>query len=521
MKKKIVACMLVATMTASLTACGGGSDKGADSATSVSGETKEVVIDGITYHKSEDLTDEEITLTYITFDDQTTVNLLAERFMEIYPNIKVEASVPESGFQETISSMIQAQEAPDVIMYTDAEWALSNQLLLDITEYYENDEESKEMASTINDAGIGCFGTKNRYAVPFKFFPGIMYVDKAVCEKLGLTVPTNSWTWSEMIQLIKDATKDGVDNLKYYGLGFFNRLDSYYGIASSQDIVGEFGFNGKTFDLTNWAVGEQEFSDLKIQGYRAPSQSSADMEKWMGNWDDWCGASNHVAVFSEAFWTYQNIWNLDTWKAENPNVKIIPLTIPAVSEEDAGAEHHTIANIDFGGVVNGTPYPREAYELMKFMSFGRDGWLTRCQIYKSGTVGADGTTPLKAKSMPAPITTNEEVWTAYKDMYCEGMDDELKGYWEEYFKTCMQPIPFGWVNIAGYWNFCNEYFNAIGIHDLVDSGKEKAAKYVDEGTRKANYYHATAMLNYFGPEGYDVLSDEEIAEYEKIQSDNK
>jgi multiple sugar transport system substrate-binding protein len=122
--------------------------------------------------------------------------------------------------------------------------------------------------------------------------------------------------------------------------------------------------------------------------------------------------------------------------------------------------------------------------------------------------------------MPAPITTDEEVWSEYIDMYCADMDDEHRAYWEEYFASCMQPIPFGWESIAGYWNFCAEYFNSIGIHDLVDSGKAQAADYADEATRKANLYHAQAMLDYFGESGYNILSDDEVALYTQMVEEN-
>ena len=78
MKKKIVACMLTLAMTLGLVACGGSSNGGSGSgATTVSGETEEVDINGITYHKATDITDEEITLTYFHFDQDETVKYLA------------------------------------------------------------------------------------------------------------------------------------------------------------------------------------------------------------------------------------------------------------------------------------------------------------------------------------------------------------------------------------------------------------------------------------------------------------
>lgn len=346
-----------------------------------------------------------------------------------------------------------------------------------------------------------------------------MYVDRNVLETLNVDVPGMDWTWSEMIQLIKDCTVlDSPDGMAYYGLGVLNRLDSYYGIAASQDIIGEFGYNGKTFDLSVWAVGEQDFADLKLGGYVAPVAETPEMEDWAGDWEKWFGATGHVAMFSEAFWTYQGTWATEAFN--DLNLDIIPYVVPAVSEQDASSDHHSIATIDFGGVTTGTDYPREAYELLKFMSFGVDGWKTRLEAYNDETITNASGLALKYDVMPAPITKDAEIWDSYIAMYTKGMDEEHVGHWKNYFASCMQPIPFGWTSIAGYWNYCDEYFNKIGIHDKVDSGASKAADFATEATEKANLYHAQAMIDYFGPGGYNVLTDEEIAEYEQQIADN-
>ncbi|MBQ7429610.1 MAG: carbohydrate ABC transporter substrate-binding protein [Butyrivibrio sp.] len=522
MKKKMVAAVLSMAMVMGLmTGCGSSSGGSSSSATSVSGETEEVVINGITYNKATDLTSDKITLTYFNFDQNEITQYLAERFMELYPNITVNVTYENvATYDDTLLTLVSNGQTPDVIMYSDADFALSNMLLQDISAYWNSDPETAKVASTINDAGIGCFGTSARYAVPVKFFPGIMYIDRNVLETLNVDVPDQDWTWDEMIQLIKDCTvKDSPDGMAYYGVGVYNRLDSYYGIASSQDIVGEFGFDGTDFDLSAWAVGEQEFADLAVGGYRAPSTETQEMEDWAGDWEAWCGTTGHVALFTEAFWTYQGTWATPAY--EQYGLDIVPYVVPAVSADDASADHHSIATIDFGGVTTSCKYPREAYELLKFMSFGVDGWKTRIEAYNNEELTNASGLALKYDVMPAPITTDEEVWDAYIDMYCAGMDEEHKALWENYFASCMQPIPYGWTSIAGYWNYCDGYFNSIGIHTLVDNGTAKAADYVDEATKKANWYHATAMLQYFGESGYNVLTDEEVALYEQMVTDNQ
>ena len=50
----------------------------------------------------------------------------------------------------------------------------------------------------------------------------------------------------------------------------------------------------------------------------------------------------------------------------------------------------------------------------------------------------------------------------------------------------------------------------------MDNGTAKAADYVLEATERANFYHADAMISYFGPDGYNVLSDEELAKYQAV-----
>lgn len=497
-----------------------------ESAANVTNDYELVNIDGSThqYKKYKDMTDEDITLTYFHFDQDETVQLLAEKFMKIYPNIKVNVQYENvATYNTTLGTLISNGQAPDIIMHSDCDYALSNQLLADVSAYWNSDEETKDLADTVNNAQLGTYHLQGgmRYSVPVKFFPGVIFIDRNVLETLNLAVPTQNWTWAEMVQLIKDATVlDSPDGMAYYGLGYYNRLDSYYGIAARQDIIGEFGFDGKKFDLTEWAIGEQEFSDLKLGGYVAPTTETQEMEDWSGDWEGWAGNTSHCALFSEAFWTFQNTWNTPAYK-ESYNLDIIPYVIPAVSEADAGSGHHSIATIDYGGMTTACQHPREAYELLKFMSFGIDGWYARCEIYSDETIVNAMGTALKYDVMPAPITKDKGVWDAYIDVYCAGMDEEHTQLWRDYFASCMQPISFGWTNIAGYWNFCDEYFNAIDIHNVVDKGIGRAADYVEEANRKADLYHAQAMLDYFGTSGYDVLSAEETAEYEQMVNDNK
>ena len=103
--------MLALSMVLGLTACGsnGGSGKGSE-ATTVSGETEAVEINGITYNKATDLTTDEIELTYFHFDQDETVQYLADRFMELYPNIKVNAVYENvATYNDTLLTLVNSR----------------------------------------------------------------------------------------------------------------------------------------------------------------------------------------------------------------------------------------------------------------------------------------------------------------------------------------------------------------------------------------------------------------------------
>lgn len=499
MRKKIIAAILVAaTAVGMLGGCGKSGGAAGSGNVDENGVTKD-----------------NITLTYWHYEDETTINKLADAFMKKYPNIKVETK-QISDMSTDLSAAAAAGNFPDVFSGTDSDTALANQYWLDISDYVEKDPETKNLMTTIKDYGIGKFDTDHQYAMPTWYQPSAIFIDRNVIKKLNLKMPATDWTWDDMIKLIKDATVDDRTGMKYYGLGYYNRLDSLYGIAAcspdERAIKGEFGYNGKDFDLSYWAKGEQQFSDLKLGGYVAPQQNTQEMEDWSGDYSTWFGATGHVAVFSEGFWSFQNLWNTTvdgTPYQDKYGTDIVPYVTPSVVKEK---EHNVIANMYMGGVSTSCKHPYEAYLLLKWMGWGVDGWKARLDLYEDDSIKNKSGVPLKNANMPVPITLDKDIWARYKALFPQ--DKDHKKYWDDYFASITRPVPYGWYSIAGYWNFCDQYFNKIGIHDLVDKGQAKAADYTEEATRQANYYHAEAMLSYFGPKGYDVLSDEDQKTYQ-------
>ena len=248
MKKKVVSMLMATTLVASLlSGCGGATEKTTDTqATTETTKTDATTSDTASTDTAEvaglpAMTTDNITLTYMHFDNEQLVNAVADAFMAKYPNITVETQAfSTDGYNDTLLNLVQSGQTPDCFMILgNCDFALSNALLGDMTSYWEADPENANILPSINNAKLGYYGTDKKLATPIKFFPDAIYCDLNVFETLNQEAPSTNWTWDEMIQLIKDCTVlDSPDGMAYYGCGYYNRLDSYYGIAAAQTIVG-------------------------------------------------------------------------------------------------------------------------------------------------------------------------------------------------------------------------------------------------------------------------------------------
>ena len=443
-----------------------------------------------------EMTTEDITLTYVHFDNEPLVQYLAEKFMEKYPNIKVETQYypADAEYNNTLLNMVNNGETPDAMMILgNCDFALSNQLLGDMTEYWEADPENQNILPTINEAKMGYYGTDKKYGTPMKFFPDTIYADMAVFEKMNVEMPPTDWTWDEMINAIKAVTSpsDGI-----YGFNQFHSLVTYYPVAADPNCIGEFGWDGTSFHMENWAKGVNQWAELVNGKYHAPFFDTDENEAWTGDRTAWAGSTGKIGFQMDTWWTYLNLFDTDEWKQKG--IEFVPYTTPVV--EGSGSKN-VFGVLDFGGISSGTEHPREAYELLKWMGWGTEGWTHKLEGYKTLTA-ADGT-PIYKQSMPLPITLDETIWAGIKEFYPSATKEnpteaDLKygPYFDDFFEKCINVIPFGDTQIPGFVNFIAEAY--AGIEDSVRIDGKNAADYASELEKKANQYNQDAMAEIFG-----------------------
>lgn len=73
-----------------------------------------------------EMTNENITLTYASWENSSLQQYLADKFMEKYPNIKVElVTVDQDVWNDGLTNLASAGQLPDAYCYEDCTWESS------------------------------------------------------------------------------------------------------------------------------------------------------------------------------------------------------------------------------------------------------------------------------------------------------------------------------------------------------------------------------------------------------------
>lgn len=533
MKKKVISLMMATTLVAGLLGgCGGkdaGSSTGASDATDSSSGNTTAAPDASAGDAASSgdaaalpaMTTDEITLTYMHFDNEALVNAVADAFMKKYPNIKVETQAfSTDGYNDTLLNLVQSGQTPDCFMILgNCDFALSNALLGDMTPYWEADPENNNILPSINSAKLGYYGTDKKLATPIKFFPDAIYCDLNVFETLNIDAPSTSWTWDEMINSFKAATNTDAGT---YGFNQFHSVVTYYPISNGNNLIGEFGWDGEGFNMKEWAAGVNQWAELVNGKYHAPYGDTDEMEAWTGDRLMWAAYTGKLGFQIDAWWTYLNLF--DTPDYRNRGMEWVPYTTPA------SQSGYVFGVLDFGGISSATKYPREAYELLKWMGWGAEGWQTKLDAYQDVETYAD--LPLYRQAMPCPITMDEAIWKEFQESFYptaqtrtyQSVYDPVNGedlvtadedakygkYFDDFFANCKNPVPFGDCQIPGFADFlATSYFavgDTLGVEDQVRLQGKNANDFAAELEQKGNEANQAALAA--AKEAYSMIGIE-------------
>jgi multiple sugar transport system substrate-binding protein len=323
-----------------------------------------------------DWQEKEITLTYATWQytqpDMITIDvLMAEAFMDKYPNITVEMKVVAEWYDwdTAFLGLLEANDLPDVFLVQRLGSFLPFNILADITEMYDNDPSTEFIFDSVK--GLGMYAGK-RFAIPTFIYPNVWFVNLDLLDKAGINPPSYDWTFPQMESIARSTTNLTNHEFGLAGCNFYTRI--YPKVLKMQEnpLVGKdwyaYSFDGNRFNFDDpvMQTGANKMNEAIQQGYCKPGFSAAELEEWYADPTFVPTYGGKVAMWPEASWSAKDYFEF----------------FPFNWDAYPGPGGVTGGNTDIGGISSLSPNKEAAYQLLKWMSFGEEGLLKRFEIYE-------------------------------------------------------------------------------------------------------------------------------------------
>lgn len=258
MKKRIVAAILMLTMTISLAAgCGSNKDSGGDS--------DKIQLTFLDKHPEDE---------YKGYFEQAIAD-----FEEQNPNVEIQyENISDQAIKEKLSVLAAGGDLPDIFFAWGGEclnrFSRAGRLL-DLTPYMEDDTEWRDgfLPSFLSS---GVYEDKN-YAVPYRSSVLYMLYNKQTFADNNIEVPT---TWDEFIAACETLKKKGIDPIafgnsdQWYTMWYVGQFNASY--VDEETRVKDYTPATGEFTDEGYLKSVQTFLDLNDNGYLGKNVNSKD-----------------------------------------------------------------------------------------------------------------------------------------------------------------------------------------------------------------------------------------------------
>lgn len=344
------------------------------------------------------------TLTFASWGDATLEQAMIDAFMAKYPHIKVlrDTTITDTGnvFTENLIKASQAGTLPDVFVTDNVPNVIAAGIARDVSSYWNKDPDTQLVYEKIAQTGI--YNGK-RLAVPSYQFVKGMLVNLTLLRQLTGD-PGVNWTYEEFKNIVSTHANTQLGGQTIYGINGFAPNGGvgtlgFEQIMPPQDdtSLGYDTWNGTSFNYENplWIKYRKE-TDLFFANRWIEQLSEEEKQIEFGNPSAYPFGEGRVLFGIEGSW--QAVTVMKDFASRNIDVQFYPFP--------GGTQGQKMPIIlDYMCVSSKTKFPEEAYELVKWMSFGRDGWNARLQIMKD----LDQTVTMY------PVADYPEVWQQIKD----------------------------------------------------------------------------------------------------------
>jgi multiple sugar transport system substrate-binding protein len=470
MSKKTLSCLLALAFIAMIFA---GCSSSTSPSNSAAGTTSETPATSSTPNDPQDpddtpqeentlpaVTTENITLSYAYWGqaekgEPEVVEAQKAAFIAKYPNITLDfIQIEQTQWEEALTNLAATGMLPDVFGVFSVSRAVMNEWALPLGEFYEGDPEVKDLPEIfVNNAKID----GKQYSVPSVMFPHLVFVNETLFAKYNTPLPSYEWTLDEFFNL---ATSLAHGEEFYFGMSNPLFEDLYPAWFNGQ---GKWGWDGKNYNFDSvWAnalIKKWELVDANICEW----ESAEDKEKFLGSADAWPPGFGRSAMHMDWPWTIAMFE--DTVPAQSGSTFLYyPLPV--------GPSGNQLVIVDNAIIGASTKYPREAWELMKETTWGKDANLIRQKAYRD--VG------LNLSRFPA--TANAAVW---QDLVDNATNENFKQLLSTLQKQSPGFVPSNWP-VAPGWGDVEAWINEQDIYGKIERHEINPNDVTAELTAKAN-----------------------------------
>jgi carbohydrate ABC transporter substrate-binding protein, CUT1 family (TC 3.A.1.1.-) len=235
-----------------------------------------------------------------------------ELFEQKHKNVKIHyySGILKDDYSEWLSQQVLLGKTPDVFMILSDDFNQFAELgiLKSLDELIDRDE-SFDRNKYFNTALLSGEYRGVQYALPYETVPTLMFVNKTLLEKEGISVPSSDWTWDDLYDICKKVTKDinGDGILDQFGIYNYDWLDAACTNGavlfdedemkidlSNEKVVEAVEFIKSLYDLNNKQTVTQEdfdkgnvvFMPLSFAEYRTYKTYPYKIKKYLNfQWD--------------------------------------------------------------------------------------------------------------------------------------------------------------------------------------------------------------------------------------------
>lgn len=405
------------------------------------------------------MTTEDITLTYAYWGqhekgEPEVTQAQMQAFMEEYPNITVEfLQIEQSEWDATLTNLASTGQLPDVFGVFSVSSAVMNEWAYPLDEFYEKEPDIGEMFPAFAE-NIKIGGT--RYSVPWVMFPHLVLVNTNLFELYNEPLPSYTWSVDDYFEIGKR-----ISHPEDFNFGLSNPIYEDLFPAWYNGSQGKWGWDGERYNFDQAWIDALNTKFELIDSGTIEWESEADKEKWLGDPTAWPPGWGRTALHIDWPWTIAHFE--EVWSAQS-GCEWLYYPLPMTDNNSQ------LVIVDNAIVGANTKYPREAWELLKWTTWGEEANLIRQQAYRDAG----------ANISRMPVTSNAKVW---QDLIDNAQRDDFKNMFTVLRDANL--VPSNWP-VAPGWGSIEAWMNEQDIYGRIDRREISPADVAAELDQKAN-----------------------------------